>query len=142
MAVRILAVAFAGFLVLIVVLANQGRLYDYVPDPTQYPGGDKICHFFLMGTMAMLANMSFYGAAIPFGRRRIFLGSALVFLFVAGEEFSQLYVEGRSFDWVDLTADVLGIMVLGSLGGRLAVKKRMRKKIRPVKVDGNEVSTL
>lgn len=133
MAVRILAVAFAGFLVWIVLMANQGRLYEYVPDPTQYPGGDKACHFVLMGTMALLANLSFRGAALFFMGRRWFLGSLLVLIIVVAEEVSQIFVDGRSFDLVDLGADVLGIMVLGNLGGRMAVKSRMKKKIRPTK---------
>ena len=128
MAVRILAVAFAGFLVLIVILANQGRLYDFVPDPNQYPGGDKICHFVLMGTMAFLANLSFKGAAIFLAGWRWYLGSVLVMLFVVIEEFSQIFLDGRNFDLVDLAADVLGIMLLGSLGGRMGVKSRMKLK--------------
>ena len=123
MTARLLATAFAGFLVWIVVMADQGRLYDYIPDPTQYPEGDKICHFLLMGTMALLANLALRGKAVPFAGRRWFVGSVLVFLLVAAEEFSQIFVDGRNFDLVDLTADALGIVLLGNFGGKLAAKR-------------------
>ena len=121
---RILVILFAGFLALIVYLANQGRLYDYVPNVNDYPGADKICHFLLMGTMALLANLALGGRKVQLASKSPYLGSLIVLILVTLEEFSQLFVSSRSFDLLDLSFDILGIYFLGNLGGELARKTR------------------
>jgi VanZ family protein len=123
---RILVILFAGFLALIVYLANQGRLYDYVPNVNDYPGADKICHFLLMGTMALLANLALGGRKIQLASKSLYLGSLIVLLLVTLEEFSQLFVSSRSFDLLDLSFDILGIYFLGNWGGRMALKARKK----------------
>lgn len=124
---RVLAILFAGFLALIVYLANQGRLYDYVPNVNDYPGADKICHLLLMGTMAMLANLALRGRKIRLFSTPIYLGSMIVLILVTLEELSQLFVSSRSFDLIDLSFDILGIYFLGNLGGKLVNNKESRK---------------
>jgi len=124
---RLLAILFFGFLCLIVYLANQGRLYDYVPNVNDYPGADKICHFILMGTMAMLANLALGGRKIQLFSKSVYLGSLIVLVLVGAEELSQLFITSRSFDLLDLSFDILGIYFLGKWGGRLAIIKESKK---------------
>ena len=123
---RILAILFAGFLALIVYLANQGRLYDYVPNVNNYPGADKICHFLLMGTMAFLANLALRGHKIQLASKSLCLGSLIVLILVTLEELSQLFITSRSFDLIDLTFDILGIYFLGNLGGKFTKNKESK----------------
>jgi len=121
---RLLAILFFGFLCLIVYLANQGRLYDYVPNVNDYPGADKICHFILMGTMAMLANLALGGRKIQLFSKSVYLGSLIVLVLVGAEELSQLFITSRSFDLLDLSFDILGILILGNLGGKWAAGRK------------------
>lgn len=72
------------------------------------PYGDKIAHAVLYGIMAYLLNYGFNGKRWF----RIELGSVIVFSFALIEEVSQLYFPSRSFDWFDLLADAVGIVVV------------------------------
>jgi polysaccharide biosynthesis protein VpsQ len=72
------------------------------------PYGDKIAHAVLYGIMVYLLNYGFNGKR--WGRAEI--GSVIVFSFALIEEVSQLYFPSRSFDWFDLLADAVGIVVV------------------------------
>ena len=110
------AVAFAAFLVVIVVLVDSGRLPGFLGMVHAIPGGDKLGHCLLMGTLAFLVNASLGGARVG-----IFLkGSLIVAVVVTLEEFSQLAIPQRTFSLWDLAFDYIGIV----LGGWLAVKAR------------------
>ncbi len=90
------------------------------------PFGDKIGHFTLFGIMALLLNM-----ALRFNRVRVFsrsfhLGSIIVLVFAIGEEFSQLAFSNRTFDFVDMLFDLLGIGILSSIGFRRYLIEKFR----------------
>lgn len=113
-----------GFIILligIVIGANTGfagfrGFYDV-------PGGDKLGHFLLIGTLAFLVNASLRARRIRLGPLHPLLGSLLVALVVTAEEFSQIFLVHRSFDLLDLTADFAGILILGRLGAYLSRKE-------------------
>jgi len=112
----ILLLLFTGFLGLVVVAADVGvgnRLWGWLHD---VPLGDKICHFTFMLTWTLLINLALSRRTIP-GGGPLLVGSLIVALMVIAEEFSQLWIPGRSFDLVDLAADSLGL-VLGDLLSR------------------------
>jgi glycopeptide antibiotics resistance protein len=102
----------------IIGLADAGGarwLFDWVE---RTPGADKLGHFVLIGAMAFLLNIALRARqAGP-----VLLGSLLVFAIFTAEEFSQLFIPHRHFDWGDLAANVLGI----ALADRLA-----RPAVRP-----------
>jgi VanZ family protein len=123
---RILAILFACLLGMIVCLANNGLLYDYVPNVNEYPGADKVCHFLLMGTMAFLTNLALRGRKIQYANMTLYVGSLIVLILVTLEELSQIFVSSRNFDFIDLIFDILGIFFLGNLGGKIAVKKESK----------------
>jgi hypothetical protein len=65
----------------------------------------KVNPFYSLGTLCSCAGFT------P--------GSLLVFLFMAAEEFTQLYFPARTFSWLDLSSDLLGILLAGFLVGWL-----------------------
>ncbi len=87
------------------------------------PFGDKIGHFFLMGGFSFLLNAFFAAKTFKLWKVEYLIGSCLVFLLVAIEEFSQIFISGRSFDWGDLIFDLAGILILGELA-RIVYRRR------------------
>ena len=122
MKIRLLTIFFAAFILIVVALANVGLVYEVFPFINSVPGQDKTGHFILMGIMAFLANLSLRGRWVECCRVRLYLGSLIVLICVVAEEFSQLFMAARGFDLGDLAADLLGILILGSIGGRMKQK--------------------
>ncbi|HZF70289.1 MAG TPA: VanZ family protein [Sulfuricurvum sp.] len=71
------------------------------------PYGDKIAHAILYGIMVYLLNYGFNGKRWI----RIEIGSLIVFGFALIEEVSQFYFPSRTFDWADIAADVVGVII-------------------------------
>lgn len=117
-----LALGFAAFLLVIVGLADQGALPELLKRIHDLPGGDKLGHFGLMGTMALLADLAFRGRW-----RGLPAGSVTVLVIVTLEELSQLWFPQRSFSLSDLAADYAGIVCGAWLAGRLTGKAANRK---------------
>ena len=115
-----LTIGFITLLIGIVIGANTG--FEGFRGFYDVPGGDKLGHFLLIGTLAFLVNATLHARRIQLGRLRPLLGSLLVTLVVSAEEFSQLFLVHRSFDLLDLTADYVGILILGRLAARLSSK--------------------
>ena len=105
-----------------VALANVGLIYKVFPFAKFIPGQDKTGHFILMGIMAFLANLSLRGRWVECCRVRLYLGSLIVLICVVTEESSQIFLATRGFDLGDLAADLLGILILGNIGGRMGQK--------------------
>ena len=85
------------------------------------PLGDKLVHALAMGGLCGLADRAFPSRPLrrPCGWLRV--TPLVVTLLVVGEEVSQWWIPGRSFDVGDLVADLLGIgLALGWRRGRLA----------------------
>ena len=86
------------------------------------PYGDKIGHLGLMGTFALLVNLVLQAKNFQVWKLRYLLGSLIVMLIVTLEEFSQIFIRGRTFDLYDLLFDYLGIFIFGEIA-RLICKK-------------------
>jgi polysaccharide biosynthesis protein VpsQ len=71
------------------------------------PYGDKFSHAILYGIMAYLLNYGLNGKQWF----RMELGTLLVLCFAFAEEVSQLYFPSRTFDWGDIAADVVGVIL-------------------------------
>lgn len=65
-----------------------------------------------MGILALVVNTNLKYRTISMGNINILLGSAIVFCFVSLEELSQYGNTHRTFDWYDLVADLLGIILI------------------------------
>ena len=87
------------------------------------PFGDKIGHFCLMGVFSFLFNWALEARSFKIWKINFLLGSLIVLAIVAAEEFSQIWVRGRTFDRGDLWFDFAGILLFGELA-RFVVKRQ------------------
>ena len=101
--------------VVIIVVADLGRLTPIYTILTAYPGSDKVGHFVLMGGVAFFMNLRLRCREW----RGWLVGSVVVGTLVTIEEFSQLWMTSRTFDLLDLAADFAGILSFGWLAKRL-----------------------
>ena len=102
-----LPAAFFAFLVLIIYQADTAHYNFAFKMVGKIPYGDKIGHIVLYGIMAFLLNYGFRGRKWF----KIQIGSLIVLLFSVLEEISQAYFPSRSFDWADIMASVVGIVL-------------------------------
>lgn len=107
----ILAFAFVAW---IIYLANAGHAVEFFA-AVRRAGGDKLGHFLLIGGLAYFVNMSLACRRW----RGWLLGSLIVAVLATLEEFSQVWIENRHCDALDLAADLAGIWVAGLLARRM-----------------------
>ena len=104
------------------------------------PFGDKVCHFLLMGGLCAWTVLALGWSGERAPRRAVLWGTSAVSVVVVLEEFSQIWIEGRTFDLVDLAADFGGIL-LASWAARWFLLRR--RDARPQGAsDAREVSSL
>ena len=123
MITKIALAAFLAFLGFLVYSADQGRWPEVLSFYKEMPCGDKVGHFLLMGTLAFLVTRVLEKKSFLVGRFRVPFGAAVVFLVVCLEEISQIFIPGRTFSFLDLSADLLGILVFGWLASRYPKRK-------------------
>ncbi len=118
----IAAVSFFSFLLWIIYLANTGRSSVFFDLVKALPYGDKIGHFVLFGTLTLLASLALKAKHFFIANKvRLYWGAIAVFAFALGEEISQAFVATRTFDLIDLSADVLGICAASWLVSKLVL---------------------
>ena len=117
---RIAFAAFALFLAAMVVVADLGQGGRFWGFLRKIPLGDKLGHLGLFGVLAVLANLATRAASYRWGGLRIAKGSFWVFAVAFVEECSQAFIPARSFDMVDLTADLLAVILASVVVLRLA----------------------
>ncbi len=115
---RVIFVLFASFIGWAIYMANTGQPNIFIDFVRHVPYGDKVGHFFLMGILAMLANLALGYRSLNIGKISLWLGSLVVLVLVVAEEFAQIYVPLRTFDFGDLAADFSGIALFSWLGYR------------------------
>jgi hypothetical protein len=109
MKVRLALAGFAAFLVLVIYTADVGAGPRHWGWLSQVPLGDKFGHFGLMSTLTVLTNLSLRCRRMPPRNRTLLLGTVVVSAIVLAEEVSQIWIPGRDFELLDLSADALGI---------------------------------
>lgn len=115
-------IVFSVVLGSIVYAADIGVGLRYWGFLHRIPLGDKMGHLGLMFTFSLLANLAFSVRGVR-GSRQLLLGTLIVTLLVVGEEISQCWIPGRSFDLLDLAADFMGI-ACGDLLSRILWLRR------------------
>lgn len=65
--------------------------------------------------MAFLLNLALKIKKIQLIQFSVLLGNFIVFTVISLEEFSQLFIAKRTFDFVDLFFNYLGIFIFGKL---------------------------
>jgi len=122
--VKWVTILFILLLVAIVFAADSRQMPAFVARLYDFPNGDKVGHFVLMGTLSLLVNLVVLAGP---GRRtlpRAIRASLVVAGAVALEEFSQRFFPGRNSSWADLAASLAGIIVFGGLAWFLVERKK------------------
>ena len=112
---KLTAILFAIFLVVLVILANFGLGSSFYSFINAVPGGDKTGHFILYGLMSYFLNSALKGKVISFYSLKMLKGSFFLAVVIAIEELSQYYIPSRTFSWLDLLASYFGVYVFGLL---------------------------
>jgi polysaccharide biosynthesis protein VpsQ len=103
------AVAFFSFLIWVIVAADSGRQNYFLQLAASLPYGDKIGHVLLFAALALLLNFATKARQLAVGPVRLYLGVVLTLGFALLEEGSQLLFPARSFELLDILADLLGV---------------------------------
>jgi len=111
---RMLTLTYIAFLT-VVVLSATNRWFDDVFAQVKTFPGDKALHFFLVGLLAFLVNLSLQARVLQWRKLWIPLGTLVLLVFAAVEEFSQIFIVTRTFDLLDLACNFGGILLLGWL---------------------------
>lgn len=111
--IRIITVTYVFILAGIVVLADVPETQYLFTFIRSLPLGDKIGHFCLMGMLSLLVNLALNAKTFCVWKLDYLLGSLIVAAVVTTEEFSQMFIGGRTFDLYDLIFDYAGILLLG-----------------------------
>lgn len=112
-----LTILFTFFILLIIVLADLGKLGALFI--TRLPYADKAGHFILYGILALLINLSLFRSLPLRSRKWVVVVSSLILALLIGiEEFSQQYFANRTFSLSDLTASYLGVIFFSWLAIR------------------------
>ncbi|MCF7519017.1 VanZ family protein [Pseudoalteromonas sp. L21] len=118
----LLAIGFFGFIGWVIYLANTGQKSVFFDLVAAIPYGDKLGHFLLFGLLTLFINLAFKFKASVIGGFKIYWAALIVFTFVVLEEFSQYFIATRTFDLVDLLADLSGIVFFCILSTFLSKK--------------------
>lgn len=103
------AFAFFSFLIWVIVAADSGTPNYFLQQAGSLPYGDKMGHVLLFGALALLLNFATKARQVALGPVRLYLGVVLTLGFALLEEGSQLLFPSRSFELLDILADLLGV---------------------------------
>src|SRR5690349_16354017 len=120
---KIILGVYIFILAVIIFLADRKGTSYMLNFVGNIPYGDKLGHFFLMGGFAFLLNLVLNARTFGFRIFNYLLGSLIVIILVTLEEFSQIFVKGRTFDLSDLFFDYLGIFIFGELARFICRRK-------------------
>lgn len=113
------ALAFAGFLICVIIIADRGEGGNWWGFLNQVPYGDKIGHLGLIGTLSLLCNLAFRPSRPAMLPRWITTTTFVLLLLLTLEELSQAITPHRSCDFLDWLADLAGLAAGQILAARL-----------------------
>ncbi len=108
----LLFLSFAGWVILDANTGNYNVIVDFI---REVPNADKVGHFFLFGVFTFLLNMTLRLHSIRLGKAELLTGSLIVLVIAMIEEFSQIAIISRTFNWLDIMSNVLGIATFSFL---------------------------
>lgn len=112
----LLLIGFISFLGTIILLRNNnlGKLFFSLFQNIPYY--DKIGHFNLMGILTFLSVVTIAPNISVNQPKSTIIVSGVVLAIITLEEFSQLLIATRTFSFIDLLCDFLGVLFYGYLG--------------------------
>ena len=117
----VLFLLFSGW---VIIQANLGYDNPLVTLIRSIDHGDKVAHFLLFGSFTFLLNLALSIRTFQVGRVEILTGSLIVLLIAMVEEFSQIFIPYRVFNWWDMLSNTLGIIVFSYLSVLIYQKSR------------------
>ncbi len=124
--IKIVTVIYIFILAGIIILADIGGTQSLLLYVGNVPYVDKIGHFCLMGLLSLFVNLVLEARSVRVWKINYLLGSLIVSAIVLTEEFSQIFVRGRSFDLKDLLFDFVGIVLFGEIARWLVSLKTLK----------------
>jgi len=114
-----ITILFALFIILIIVLADNGQL-GLLRLVNQIPYGDKVGHFILYGILTLLIDLTLF-RSLPFQSPKgmTVISGLMLALLIGVEEFSQQFFASRTFSFRDLIAGYLGVIFFSWLALRI-----------------------
>ena len=114
-----ITILFALFIILIIVLADNGQL-GILKAVNQIPYGDKVGHFILYGILTLLINLTLL-RSLPFQSPMwvTIISSLMLALLIGIEELSQQFFASRTVSFQDLFAGYLGVIFFSWLALRI-----------------------
>jgi VanZ family protein len=137
---KVSAVMFVLLVASIVAAADRGALPNLVSTLYSFPGGDKLGHFLLMGTMSFLINFSLSAPSSSLQLRKVVKATIVIVLLVTLEEISQLWFRTRTFSFGDLSSSYLGVCC--GLTFALFARGSLQRRLAPASVAQESPSTL
>ncbi|WP_440906190.1 VanZ family protein [Catenovulum sp. SX2] len=119
-----ICIAFICFIVWVIAAANSGANLILFQLVAGLPYGDKLGHFVIFLLITICAELLLKSRRWNFGRMQISAPSILVASFVILEEFSQLFIDNRTFDWLDLIASLVGVIIASWLTHKRTMETR------------------
>lgn len=121
---KILTVLFAVIIIVIVILADVGRL-GFLAGLYDFPYGDKVGHFILFGILGFLIILTILRSRRFLDPKRVAIWSTLILvLLITTEEISQIYIASRTFSLMDLSFSYAGALLGIWLAWKLTQKSR------------------
>jgi polysaccharide biosynthesis protein VpsQ len=106
-----LATAFLILITTIIALVDLDRMPDFLANLYNFPNGDKVGHFFLIGIMSFLANAGILALFPSRNPKRLILATSLILALLAGiEEWSQKNFPNRQASLFDFLSSLTGIV--------------------------------
>ncbi|MEL7219769.1 MAG: VanZ family protein [Bacteroidota bacterium] len=116
----LLAIGFSIFIFWIIIMADLGQKTGLSHFVRGLPHGDKFGHFILYGILAFLVNMALNNKKIKILSFQVLLGAAAVLIFAVLEEFTQIKLQTRDFELLDIICDLGGIVCFSWLSLQVA----------------------
>ncbi len=110
-AVSLITLSYGLFIGWVIYLANTGQSSLFFQLVRAIPYGDKLGHLFLFGFLTLGLNVALKYKMFNLKQRGIYCGSTIVGIVVLLEELSQYFLPSRTFDVIDLGADITGILL-------------------------------
>jgi len=107
----VVAVIFFVFILWVIYLANTDGNSVFFDIVRSIPYGDKLGHMCLFGFLTLLTVIGTRFRSFTHGSFKLYYGALVVGLFAVGEELTQAFIPSRTFDFVDLAADFVGIAI-------------------------------
>jgi polysaccharide biosynthesis protein VpsQ len=133
MKLLLLACSFFAGLVAVIFIADLGWISPN--NVLWFKDGDKVLHFALLGTLALLVDLAVLQMARQNAVTMALMASTVIALLSSAEEFSQIWMPSRTPDWYDVFASCAGIVV-GTLLA-LALRDLVRPRRVPKRAPGN-----